>query len=320
MKLKSPITLKACAELIKARFVGDENFAITGLNEIHMVEAGDITFVDHPKYYTKALTSAATTIIINKDVAAPAGKTLLVSDDPFRDYNFLTRYFNPNVVSQKLISDSAVIGEGTQLFPDVFVGNNVTIGKNCVLHSGVVIYDDCVLGDNVIIHANSTIGNDAFYFKRRPDFYDKMHTCGRVIIEDWVEIGSCCSIAKGVSGDTRIGKGTKTDCHVHVGHDTVIGKNCLFAAGVMIAGVTVIEDDVILWGQVGVQKDLTIAKGTVILGQSGIGKSTDAGKQYFGSPAIDAREKMRELAWVKRIPEMWDSIEKLKVEVPSKTV
>lgn len=312
MRLHKPIRLKDCAALINAKYIGDDNFEITGINEIHMVESGDLTFVDHPKYYDKALNSAATTIIINKDVECPAGKALIISDDPFRDYNFLTRYFSPNVPAESLISKTASVGEGTQLFPNVFLGHNVTVGKNCILHSGVVVYDNCVIGDNVILHANTTIGNDAFYFKKRPSGYDKMHTCGRVIIEDKVEIGASCTVAKGVSGDTRIGAGTKMDSHVHVGHDTVVGKNCLFAAGVMIAGVTVIEDDVILWGQVGVQKDLVIAKGSVLLGQSGIGKSTEAGKQYFGSPAIDAREKMKELAWVKRIPEMWDAIQKIK--------
>ncbi|MEO8147568.1 MAG: LpxD N-terminal domain-containing protein [Bacteroidia bacterium] len=312
MRLHKPIRLKDAAALISMPFVGDENFEITGINEIHMVETGDLTFVDHPKYYDKALNSAATTILINKDVECPVGKALIISDDPFRDYNFLTRHFSPIVVSDSLISDSASVAEGTKLLQNVFLGNNVTIGKNCVLHAGVVIYDNCVIGDEVIIHGNTTIGSDAFYYKKRSWGYDKMHTCGRVVIEDKVEIGANCTIIKGVSGDTRIGAGTKIDCHVHIGHDTVVGKNCLFAAGVMIAGVTVIEDDVILWGQVGVQKDLVLAKGTVLLGQSGIGKNTEPGKQYFGSPALDAREKMKELAWVKRIPEMWEAIQKLK--------
>lgn len=311
MRLHKPIRLVDLSALINAKYIGDDNFQITGINEIHMVEKGDLTFVDHPKYYDKALNSAATTILINKEVECPAGKVLIISDDPFRDYNFLTKYFSPQSFSNALISKTAAIGEGTQLFPNVFLGNNVTVGKNCTLHSGVVVYDNCVIGNDVIIHANTTIGSDAFYYKKRTTGFDKMYTCGRVVIEDKVEIGANCTIIKGVSGDTRIGAGTKMDCHIHIGHDTVVGKNCLFAAGVMVAGVTTIEDDVTLWGQVGVQKDLTLAKGTVLLGQSGIGKSTEPGKQYFGSPAIDAREKMKELAWIKRIPEMWEILQKL---------
>jgi UDP-3-O-[3-hydroxymyristoyl] glucosamine N-acyltransferase len=131
-----------------------------------------------------------------------------------------------------------------------------------------------------------------------------MVSCGRVIIEDDVEIGALCTIDKGVSGDTTIGAGTKFDNHIHIGHDTVIGKNCLFAAQVGVAGVVKIEDDVILWGQVGVQKDLVIGKGAVVLGQSGIGKSLEGGVTYFGSPVREAREKMKEIAMMKRLPEI----------------
>jgi UDP-3-O-[3-hydroxymyristoyl] glucosamine N-acyltransferase len=131
-----------------------------------------------------------------------------------------------------------------------------------------------------------------------------MYSCGRAIIEDNVEIGSCCTIDRGVSGDTIIGKGSKLDNHIHIGHDTIIGEHCLFAAQVGIAGVATIEDNVILWGQVGVNKDLVIGKGTVVYAQSGVAKSLEAGKTYFGSPAIDAREKMKEIAFVKRITEL----------------
>lgn len=308
MKLNKPSTLKEISLLIKAKAIGNDDFMITGFNEIHKVERGDLTFVDHPKYYDKALESAATTILINKEVKCPDGKTLLISDDPFRDYNFLTSHFRKFEQQNKFISETAKIGEGTVLQPGVFVGHHATIGKNCILHTGVVVYDHCVIGDNVIIHANTVIGADAFYFKRRPEGYDKLLTCGRVVIHDLVEIGACCTIDKGVSGDTIIGSGTKLDNHIHIGHDTVIGKNCLFAAQVGIAGVVTVEDDVILWGQVGVQKDLTIGKGAVVLGQSGIPKSLEGNKTYFGSPVRDAREKMKELAMIKRLPEL---IEKL---------
>lgn len=301
-------TLNRIAQLIHAEYEGPPDFPVSGLNEIHKVEPGDITFVDHPKYYDKALNSAASIIIINKKVNCPKGKALLFSDDPFRDYNYLTRYFRTFEASNTAISPSAKIGEGTIIQPGVFIGHHTIIGKNCIIHPNVVIYDHCIIGDNVIIHANSVIGADAFYYKRRVEGYDKMHTCGRVIIEENVEIGACCTIDKGVSADTIIGKGTKMDNQIHVGHDSVIGKNCLFAAQVGIAGVVTIEDDVILWGQVGVQKDLTIGKGAVVLGQSGIPKSLEGGKVYFGSPVREAREKMKEIALLKQLPEI---IEKL---------
>jgi UDP-3-O-[3-hydroxymyristoyl] glucosamine N-acyltransferase len=308
MKLNPPVKLKVLADLTGSKVIGDENLIVHGINEIHRVESGDLTFVDHPKYYDKALNSAATFILINKEVEVPSGKALLFSDDPFRDYVFLTKNFLPFVASSQPIHPSVKIGEGTVIQPNVSIGPNTIIGKNCLLHSGVVIYDHCVIGDNVIIHANTVVGSDAFYFKRRPEFYDKMYSCGNVVIANNVELGSCCTIDRGVSSPTIIGEGTKLDNQVHIGHDTIIGKNCLFAAQVGVAGCVTIEDEVILWGQVGVQKDLTISSGTIVLGQSGVPKSLKKGT-YFGTPVKDAREKMKELALLNRLPEF---VEKLK--------
>jgi len=304
MKLNPPISLAVLAKIINADFVGVEKHVISGLNEIHKVEPGDLTFVDHPKYYDKALNSDASTIIINKKVDCPKGKALIFSDDPFRDYVFLTKQFHPFEPASKMISDSASIGEGTVIQPGAFVGNNVKIGKNCLIHANVSIYDHMVIGDNVIIHSGTVLGADAFYFKRRADYHDKLYSCGRVVIENNVEIGPNCTIDKGVSGDTIIGEGTKLDNLIQVGHDTIIGKRCLFASQVGIAGCVIIEDDVILWGQVGVQKDLTIGKGAVVLGQSGISKSIAGGKIYFGSPVKEAKQKMKELAILKQLPDI----------------
>ena len=304
MKLPSPYKLKDIAALISCEFEGSPDQTITGLNEIHMVEAGDIVFVDHPKYYGKALQSKATTILINKKVECPAGKTLLISDDPFRDYNKLVRHFQPEVYSLKQISDSAKVGKNTVIMPGVYLGNNVTIGDNCVIHPNVVIYDNCHLGNNVIIHSNCVIGADAFYYKKRADYFDKMISCGRVVIEDNVEIGAMCTIDKGVSGDTRIGAGTKIDNHVQIGHDTQVGKMCLMASQVGVAGVVVIEDGVALWGQAGIRSDVHIGKGAILLAQAGLGEDIPAGKTYFGSPAGEARGKMKEVAALKMLPDL----------------
>ena len=308
MKLHPSFTLASIAEMVNGRVIGEPSAMVTGINEIHRVETGDLTFVDHPKYYDKALQSAATFVLINKEVEAPAGKGLIFSDDPFRDYVYLTRKFMPFVPSSSAIDPSAKIGKGTIIQPHVSIGPNVVIGENCIIHSGVVIYSHCVLGNNVIVHANSVLGADAFYFKRRTDFYDKMHSCGRVVLHDDVEIGACCTIDRGVSSDTIIGKGTKLDNHIQIGHDTVIGKNCLFASHVGVAGCVNIEDEVILWGQVGCQKDLTIGKGAIVLGQSGITKSIKGGQVYFGTPVKEAREKMKELALINRLPELFEKI------------
>ena len=301
MKFKTPQTLQQIASLLEVKSVGDANFSITGINEIHVVESGDIVFVDHPKYYDKALNSAATTILINKEVECPEGKTLLISDDPFRDFNKITKHFNPFISSKLSIAESAIIGQGTVIQPNVFIGNNVVIGKNCLIHPNVTIYDNAVIGNNVIIHANTVLGGDAFYYKNRPEGFDQLISGGRVVIKDHVDIGASCTIDKGVTGDTTIGEGTKIDNQVHVGHDTIIGKKCLIASQTGIAGCVIIEDEVTLWGQVGTNSGITIGKGAIILGQTGVTKSVSGGKTYFGTPISESREKLKELAYLKRL-------------------
>ena len=301
MKFKSVQTLQKIANLIDATFVGESDFKISGINEIHVVEAGDIVFVDHPKYYEKALNSEATIILINKAVDCPKGKSLLISDNPFRDFNKITKHFSPFISSKVSIADTAIVGEGTIIQPNVFIGNNVSIGKNCLIHPNVTIYDNTIIGDAVIIHANTVLGADAFYYKNRPEGFDQLLSVGRVVVKDNVHIGASCTIDKGVTGDTTIGKGTKIDNQVHVGHDTKIGKKCLIASQTGIAGCVIIEDEVTLWGQVGTNSGITIGKGAVILGQTGVTKSVPGGKTYFGTPISESRAKLKELAYLKRL-------------------
>ncbi len=309
MKFPQPHTLKQIATIISAQYVGEDDFPVLGMNEIHVVTPGDIVFVDHPKYYDKALHSAATVILINKDVDCPEGKALLVSDDPFRDFNKLTEYFKPFEKANSLVSNTSSIGRNSVVQPGSFVGNNVSIGDNCTIHANVSIYDNTVIGDNVTIHSGSVLGADAFYYKNRPEGFDKLLSGGRVVIESNVDIGASCTIDKGVTGDTIVKEGTKIDNQVHIGHDTVIGKKCLIASQVGISGCVVIEDEVTIWGQVGITSAITIGTKAVISAQSGVSKSLDANKSYFGTPADDFRKKYKEIAAIRQVP---DLIEKMK--------
>lgn len=308
MKFPKIHSLQEIANLLQCEFIGDPNFPVSGMNEIHVVEPGDIVFVDHPKYYDKALQSAATIVLINKKVDCPEGKALLISDDPFRDFNTLTKHFRPFQATTVSIALSATIGEGTVIQPNCFVGNNVTIGKNCLIHPNVTIYDHTVIGDNVIIHAGTILGADAFYYKKRADGFDQLISGGRVVIQDNVGIGALCTIDKGVTGDTTIGEGTKLDNQVHVGHDTVIGKKCLIASQTGIAGCVIIEDEVTIWGQVGTTSGIKIGAKAVIMGQTGVTKSVEGGKSYFGTPIEESREKLKQLANIKKIPEILNKL------------
>ncbi len=308
MDFPQPHTLAELANWLDCKAVGPEDHLVTGLNEIHVVRPGDLVFVDHPKYYQKALQSAATTVLINVEVEVPEGKALLISDDPFRDFNRLTLRYRSFQAASGAIASTATIGEGTVIQPNCFIGHGVKIGRNCIIQSNVSIYDHCEIGDNVIVEANTVLGASAFYFKKRPTGFDPLQSGGTVVLEDEVHIGANCTIDRGVSHETRIGRGSKIDNLVQIGHDTVIGENCLIAAQVGIAGCVVIGNGVTLWGQVGVISGITIGDGAVLLAQSGVAKSLEGGKTYFGSPAEEARKKYRELASIRILPQV---IEKL---------
>ncbi len=301
-----PISVLDIAELIGAKIIGDSNIKVTYLSEIHKVEEGSLMFVDNEKYYSQSIYSAASAIIIDKVVDCPEDKVLLIVDNPFEAYNLLAIHYSPFIAIMSNVSPTAIIGSNTVLEPGVVVGNHVTIGDNCLVRANTVLLDNTKIGNNVIIHANSSIGNDAFYMKKQKDgSYNRWHSIGRVIIEDNVEIGACCTIDKGVSGDTIIGEGTKLDNSVHVGHGVVIGKHCLLAAQVGIAGKTIIQDFVTIYGQVGISKALVVGEGATILAKAGVPKSIPGGnKEYVGIPAGESRSKFREMVAIRQLPDL----------------
>lgn len=301
MKYPTVQKLSDIARIINAEFAGPPDFQVSGQNEIHVVRPGEIVFVDHPKYYEKALQSPASVVLINKKVDVPEGKALLIHSDPFDAFNQLTRYFYPFKPSNAMIDDSAVVGEGTVIQPGVFIGPEVTIGKNCLIHANVTITGHTQIGSNVELHSGTVIGSEAFYYKKRESGFDKLRTGGRVVIADDVELGSGTTVDRGVSGDTTIGKGTKIDNLCHIAHDTVVGERCLIAAHSSIAGCSVVEDEVTIWGRVGVKSDVVIGKGAEIFACSCVGRSLKPGGTYFGTPAKDSMETWREMAAVRKL-------------------
>jgi UDP-3-O-[3-hydroxymyristoyl] glucosamine N-acyltransferase len=310
MKFATPVKIETIASLINAKLVGNSNADALGINEIHKVEVGDLVFVDHPKYYDTCLNSAATFIIINKEVEVPQGKSILITEAPFDAYCKIVEQYRPFEKANELVNTNK-IGEGTYIYPGAFVGNNVSIGSNCIIYPNVTIMDNCSIGNNVIIQSGTVIGSDAFYYntkKNRDMWYKKMPSCGSVVIEDDVEIGAGCMIDRGVTHDTRIGAGSKLDNMIHIGHDTVLGKNCLMAAQSAIAGMTTLKDGVTVWGGCIINKTLTIGENAVLLARTGVGGNLEGNKTYWGAPAQEASIEKRELVWIKRIPALWDKV------------
>ena len=299
MTFNQPQTLKTIAEIIGAKYIGDESFPVLGSNEIHMVRPGDIVFVNHPKYYDKALKSAATVILIDKEVDCPAGKALLVSDDPFRDFNRINTHFTRISNFKEELHDLEV-GDGTFIHPSVVIGNDVKIGKNAHIFPNVVLGDRTVIGDNVVIQANTVIGGDAFYCRKLNGNFDRMISVGNVVIENNVEIGNCCTIDRGVTASTTIGEGSILDNQIQIGHDTMVGKRCLIASQTGIAGCCIIEDEVTIWGQVGMASGVRVEKETVLLAKAGVNRNLKKGT-YFGPIAEEFREYLRKEVKLKNL-------------------
>lgn len=300
MTFNQPQTLRNIADLIGAQMIGNENFPVLGTNEIHRVKAGEIVFVNHPKYYDKALNSAATIILIDKVVDCPEGKALLVSDDPFRDFNKINTHFTRIYNFSEELHDLEV-GEGTRIHPSAVIGNEVKIGKNCIIFPNVVIGDRTIIGDNVIIQSGTVLGGDAFYYRKLNGNFDRLISVGNVIIENNVEIGNNCTIDRGVTDSTIIGEGSILDNLIQIGHDTIIGKKVLIASHAAIAGCCVIEDEVTVWGQVGMASGNRVGKGAVLLGKTGVNKDLEGGKTYFGQLAEEFRDYLRKEVKLKNL-------------------
>lgn len=328
MKFEKPVKLSKLAALLKAPFIGDPKHKVEGINEIHRVEPGDLTFVDVEKYYKKALDSAATTILINKEVVPPDGKALIISDDPFRDFNLILEEFQPRVtttlIKKPKLLDSVLVGKNVvfgknvkighhvEIGSNVTIGHNVSIGDNTIIHPNTTIYNNVQIGKNVIIHSGSVLGADGFYYKKRAWGREKLLSKGGVIIEDFVEIGANSCIDKGVTSNTVIGEYTKIDNLVQIGHDTVIGKRCVIAAQVGVAGCVTIEDDVILWGQVGIASGLTIGQGAILSAKSGVISSLEGNKTYLGFIAKEHRQALKEFAFIQKLPELFKNLNEKK--------
>lgn len=327
MKIDPPITLKAAADLLGCKYAGPADHLISGINEIHRVEEGDLTFSDVEKYFTKALNSAATTVLLNKDVAPPEGKGVLISDAPFSDFNRLTEHFRPcspldragkydfgpdvKIGKGAVLGENVSLGKGVEIGHNAVIGSNVSIGDHTLIHANVTIYDHCQIGSHCTINAGAVIGAEAFYYKQTATAKFKMLSKGRVILHDYVDIGANSSIDRGVTSDTIIGEYTKLDSLVQVGHDTVIGKRCILASQVGIAGVATIGDDVVLWGQVGVVSDVKIGDKAVLYGKTGVMSDLPGGQKYGGIVADSASAFLRKEGALKRLIEIMPELEQL---------
>ncbi len=307
---------------------GSPETEITGVAGIEEAGAGQITFVANPKYAGAARTTKASAVIVADDF--PAAKTaLLRSRNPYLDFaRAIELFYRPpkyaaGVHSTAVVHPSAKIGKNASIGPYVVVDEDVQIGKNCVLLAHVVIYrgarighnflahahavvrENCRLGDNVTLQNGVVIGGDGFGFaKDNEGRWRKIVQSGPAVLEDDVEVQANACVDRASIGETRVGRGTRIDNLVQVGHGSRVGDNTLLCAQVGLAGSTEVGDNVILAGQVGVAGHCKIGDGVIATAQSGIPNDVAAGKVVSGYPAIDNRLWLRCVAVFNRLPEL----------------
>lgn len=335
-------TAQQIASFLQGEVIGDPNAKVSDLAKIEEGHEGALSFLANPKYTEFLYTTQSSIVLIDKSIEVEGEvKATMVKVADARAamgmlLNMVQAALNPKksgieqpsfvaegveipqdayVGAFAYIGKGSVVGEGSQIYPQVYLGENVKIGKNCIIYAGVKIYHDCVIGDNCILHSGCVIGADGFGFAPVNGEYQKISQIGNVIIENDVEVGANTTIDRATMGHTVIGKGTKLDNLVQIGHNVVTSENNIFCAQVGVAGTTKIGSWNTFAGQVGVAGQCTIGNQNTFGAQSGIPGNIGDGNTLMGYPAIPARDWARQAVYLKRLPDAFNDIKELKKEI-----
>lgn len=332
-------TVSELSAKVEGRVFGDGKVQIRRVASLDSAGEGDIAYVEDEKFFAAANASKASCVIVPEgagitaacriEVTKPKLAFALVAEilHPQKHYDpsihstaviaesadvALTAFVGPHAC----IGDNARVGVGTQIHSGVSIGNNVSIGADCVIHPNVVIYENVTIGDRVILHAGVVIGADGFGYVRDDQSHHKFPQIGTVVIEDEVELGANTCVDRAALGRTRIGRGTKLDNMVHVGHNCDIGERVVIAGQTGISGSVTIEDDCIIGGQVGFGDHILVQSGAVIGSKAGIlpGKIVRPGV-WWGIPIQPLDEYKRLNAHVSRLPRIREELKELNERV-----
>jgi len=331
------LTLGEIAQILGGRLIGDPSIKVRGIKGIEEAEEGDLTFVGSEKYLKFLFSTRASAAIVFKEVDSPI--PLIILSNPYLGIVKLMEKFYPTKLPSPSISphcwispsakigqdvyigpfvyvgDEAEIGNRVILYPGVYVGSRVKIGEESILYPNVVLYEGTIIGKRVIIHAGTVIGSDGFGYLKEGDAVFKIPQIGGVKIEDNVEIGANCAIDRATFGWTKIGRGTKIDNLVQVGHNVSIGENCLIVAQVGIGGSTVIGRGVIIGGQVGISDHVKIGDEVKVSGKAGIFRDVEPNEKVGGVPQMPHGRWMRVAAELVKLPELRKSLKELEERI-----
>ena len=335
------MTVDQLAEKVQGRVVGDGATVIERIADLEQADEAEIAYVDNESFLAAAAESKAACLIVTESLSEKlTNRTLIAVANPKLAFSIIGAVLHPPVTRESSIHPTAVVAETadialtayvgpnvcvgdyarvgayTRLEAGVVLGANVTVGDHCVLHPNVVLYDGVSAGSGVILHAGVCIGADGFGYVRHELGYQKFPQIGTVIIEDDVEIGAHTCVDRAALGRTRIGRGTKLDNMVHVGHNCDIGERVVIAAQTGISGSVVIEDDAVIGGQVGFGDHTRVQKGAIIGSKAGIlpGKIVRPGV-WWGIPVQPLDQYKRMNAHMNRLPQMREDIKRLQQEI-----
>jgi UDP-3-O-[3-hydroxymyristoyl] glucosamine N-acyltransferase len=324
-------SLREIAEAVDARLLGDGSVEVVGVASIASASQHDLVFVEEEKYLQRALQSGASAVIAGEFAAGSSSKPLLISRHPKLAFARAARFLRDGnrdrhtgvhasavvhssarlasgviVEEHAVISEDAEIGENTRIGAGCVIGQGVEIGRECEIYPRVTIYPRTAVGDRVLVHAGAVLGSDGFGYVRDRESgrYEKFPQAGRLVIEDDVEIGANTTIDRGALDETRIGRGTKIDNLVHIGHNCRLGQNVVIAAQTGLSGSIVIENDVVLGGQVGIGEHARIEEGVMLGGQGGVLPNKvlrGKGVAFWGTPAQPVRQYLKQLAALARL-------------------
>lgn len=333
------VTLGELATLVEGRVLGDADLSVTRVAPIDVATEGDITFVTNPKYIKALSTTAASAVIVSPDLSSQCDKPGIECANPYLAFaKILTRLAvrKPEVkgvMAGAHVSDSADLAEGVTVYPGSYVGEGVKVGRNTTIYSGVVLYDhvqigddclihagtvvreQCVVGDRVILQPNAVIGSDGFGFAPDGAKYFKIPQVGIVVLEDDVEIGAASTVDRAAMGETRIKRGTKLDNLVQIGHNVVLGEDCILVSQVGIAGSTTIGNHCTFGGQSAVTGHLKVGDNLTVGGRGGVASNTEGNQVVSGAPAMPHRDWLKATMSFPKLPEMRRELAQLKSQV-----
>jgi UDP-3-O-[3-hydroxymyristoyl] glucosamine N-acyltransferase len=334
------LTAREIARIVSGELSGNPDEVVTGVAGIKEARRGDVTFLAHPRYAAAIKTTRASVILVAPNTRSDGRRTLIRVDNPSAAFVKVVAQLAPpplavapgihpqaivapsarlgrdvTVEALAVVQDDVVMGDRVVIGAGSYIGDASQLGNDCRLYPHVTVRERTCLGERVIIHSGVVIGADGFGYNTTNGKHEKIPQVGNVEIGDDVEIGANTTVDRGRFGHTRIGRGTKIDNLVQIGHNCVVGEDCIVCGQVGMAGSTIVGDRVTIAGQVGIAGHLTIGDGATIMAQAGVTKNVPAGAMMLGMPAVQHTEFKRTRAAVQRLPDLAAKIRELEQQL-----